>query len=507
MRLDSAFDAFYLLGSLWGAWTGSPVCAATPSTLPAPGYATARTAPSGTGGATAFIDVSVVPMDTERVLRNQTVLVERGRITALGPVHTTPVPAGAVRVDGRGKYLMPGLAQMHFHSEVREIRLFNYLATGVTSIRSLTPVDNDVQRQWMTRSEAAELPSPHLYLAPLLPESLRPDSVAAYVASAKAAGYSFLMIDRYMSAPSREIRDSLLAAARQAGLPVASHTNEESFEDMVALGTGRGTAEHVYAFYDTLAPWNTQQPVADVRSKIPAFATAMRRAGVWINPTLECLVRMGWRKHREVAPQIIKTLHDTGVPLLLGADFRYVQYELAALVDAGLTPYQALLAGTRNVAQYFGMLDSTGTIGIGKRADLVLLSGDPLADIQHTWEPAGVMLNGRWLDRAALDQRLLASKSWLESQMHLGTLTGETRWVHIHRITALSDSLEVAKSSQRTKQSNERLVRLLAEELGAIRALLTSEQHIIFDPIARVWLREQTRRGYQAAIPGVRLAQ
>ena len=85
-----------------------------------------------------------------------------------------------------------------------------------------------------------------------------------------------------------------------------------------------------------------------------------------------------------------------------------VPRELAALVRAGLTPYQALVTGTRNPAEYFGTLDSAGTVAVGKRADLVLLAGNPLADVRHTAHPAGVMFGGRWLPRAEIDRRLAA---------------------------------------------------------------------------------------------------
>jgi imidazolonepropionase-like amidohydrolase len=63
----------------------------------------------------AFTDVAVIPMDRERVLEGQTVLVRNGRIEAVGPAGAVRVPAGATRVDGRGKYLMPGIAEMHAH--------------------------------------------------------------------------------------------------------------------------------------------------------------------------------------------------------------------------------------------------------------------------------------------------------------------------------------------------------------------------------------------------------
>jgi imidazolonepropionase-like amidohydrolase len=95
--------------------------------------------------------------------------------------------------------------------------------------------------------------------------------------------------------------------------------------------------------------------------------------------------------------------------LLLGTDnVGTVQDELAALVPAGLTPYQVLATGTRNVAVYYGTLAESGTVTAGKRADLVLLAGNPLADIRNTTQIAGVMVRGRWLARPDLD-RLQAS--------------------------------------------------------------------------------------------------
>jgi imidazolonepropionase-like amidohydrolase len=117
------------------------VCSASP---PAPASVTPEVAWSAGAGAsrpavTAFIDVAVVPMDTERVLEHQTVLVAGGRITALGPVSKVRVPAGATQIDGRGQYLMPGLADMHAHFVDDTSRfprcLLAYVANGVTTTR------------------------------------------------------------------------------------------------------------------------------------------------------------------------------------------------------------------------------------------------------------------------------------------------------------------------------------------------------------------------------------
>jgi imidazolonepropionase-like amidohydrolase len=118
----------------------------------------------------------------------------------------------------------------------------------------------------------------------------------------------------------------------------------------------------------------------------------------------------------EVRRTLIKALHDGGVGMLLGADAPQMwnvpgfatHRELRAMVAAGLTPYQALAMGTRNVAQFTGTLSERGTIEAGKHADLVLVAGNPLEDIGNTARIEGVMRGSRWLGRADIDTRLAA---------------------------------------------------------------------------------------------------
>ncbi len=106
------------------------------------GFAPARA--SDPSVPTAFVGVHVVPMDADRVLENQTVVVRDGRIAAIGPVGTVDVPADAIVVEGHGRYLVPGLADMHTHlyglaePYSGEDQLIHYLAAGVTTIRSLS---------------------------------------------------------------------------------------------------------------------------------------------------------------------------------------------------------------------------------------------------------------------------------------------------------------------------------------------------------------------------------
>jgi imidazolonepropionase-like amidohydrolase len=114
--------------------------------------------------------------------------------------------------------------------------------------------------------------------------------------------------------------------------------------------------------------------------------------------------------------QMVEALHEAGAGILLGTDAAQAYHlpgfsiheELAMLVEAGLSPYEALQAGTRNPADVLGVLDEFGTVDVGKRADLILLEGNPLADARNLQERSGVMLRGRWLSDDQL-QEMLAS--------------------------------------------------------------------------------------------------
>lgn len=113
---------------------------------------------------------------------------------------------------------------------------------------------------------------------------------------------------------------------------------------------------------------------------------------------------------------LISAMHRSGVGMLLGSDAPQIfnvpgfsaHRELQAMVQAGLTPYEALRMATVAPAEFFGKVGQCGSIVVGADADLVLLDANPLADIANTQKIAGVMVRGRWLDRAFLDRELQA---------------------------------------------------------------------------------------------------
>ncbi len=437
---------------------------------------------------TAFVDVAVVPMDRERILTNQTVVVRGNRITAVGRVGQVRVPPRATRVDGRGKYLMPGLADMHAHvpgmggmikyqlighpsmhrpadsaaTADAERALALYALNGVTTIRLMSGWAE--QLKWRERAATGEWLSPRLYVAsPPFRNFEEPAEGVARVEAAKAAGYDLIKLYGI----DDEVLDSTVAAARRLGLPVAGHT--PSFYNSPtsltkALEVGYRSIEHLVG-YDLalfgesrgeINGWPVHPELDTV--KLRAIAEASARAGVW-NCVTEIIFQLyrwspdtmatwpemryvseatlaDWRQSSMWSPNetplsadaalaaratVIRALRDAGAGLLLGTDMGVqflvpgfaVHRELQALVSAGLSPYEALATGTRNVAAYFGTLETTGTVAVGKQADLMLLSGNPLRDIRQTVRPAGVMVAGRWVPREEIDRRLARMEGML----------------------------------------------------------------------------------------------
>ncbi len=168
----------------------------------------------------AFVNVTVIPMDRERLIPGQTVLVQGGRISAIGPSSRVKVPAGSSTVDGRGKFLMPGLAEMHAHipsgeqpDSVVHRTLFLYVSRGITTIRGMLGHPSHLDLR--ARAASGQLLSPTIYTSgPSLNGNSVPTAEAAarLVTEQKAAGYDFLKIHPGIS---RKPFDTLAATAHR----------------------------------------------------------------------------------------------------------------------------------------------------------------------------------------------------------------------------------------------------------------------------------------------------
>jgi imidazolonepropionase-like amidohydrolase len=426
------------------------------------------------GGLVAFVNVNVIPMDRERVLENHTVVVRDGRIVEMGPAADVGVPEPATQVEGRGRYLIPALAEMHAHlpsvvqgepvpEEAIERVLFLYAANGIGTIRNMLGHPRHLPLR--ERVARGELISPTIYTSgPSLNGNSAPTKEIAVrmVTEQQAAGFDLLKIHPGLR---RDVFDALAARAGAVKIPIAGHVPLAVGLDR-ALEARYSTIDHLDGYMEALVPEDA--PVSPEESqffginlvqyadesRIPQLVAKTREAGTWMVPTEVLLVNIigetpaaemaKWPEMRYAAPgaveqwtgakekltggmtiesrrryielrrTLIKALHDGGVGFLLGSDAPQMwnvpgfsmHRELEVLVAAGLTPYQALETGTRNIAMHYGTLDTTGTVAPGRRADLVLLEANPLQAIGNTTTIAGVMLGGRWLPKAELEQRL-----------------------------------------------------------------------------------------------------
>jgi len=420
----------------------------------------------------AFVNATVIPMDRERVLPGYTVITQGNKVVSFGANADVRVPAGATRIDGTGKYLIPGLAEMHAHippgnapdttiSRVLELFALN----GVTTVRGMLGTPRHLV--FRDRANRGEILSPRIWTSgPSFSGGSvpSPDSAVGMVMAEKALGYDFLKIHPGLT---RAAFDSMAAAAGRSGIRFAGHVPLDVGLAR-ALDARYWSIDHIDGFVEALLRSGASLTTAQGgffgvglvneldEGRIPGLIAATKAAGVWIVPTEYFLEAMAgedpveqlaarpdmrhvssamlqqWttgtntlrnapgmtpemrRRFIALRRSILKGLHDAGVGIVLGSDAPQlwnapgfsVTRELGTYVAAGLTPWQALAIGTRNVAAFLGNSDEAGTIGNGKRADLILLDANPLTDIGNVGRKAGVMVGGRWLPRAEIEQRL-----------------------------------------------------------------------------------------------------
>jgi len=414
---------------------------------------------------TAFVNVNVVPMDTERVLPEQTVVVKDGRIVTLGPTAKTDVPKEAVRIDGSGKYLMPGLSDMHIHLPYNKydrddtpalLQLF--IAHGVTTVLNLQGLPEHLP----IREQVAQgkLLGPVIYTSGFFinePYFKTPDEVERQIIKEKLDGYDFIKMHGELS---REAYHRLFEVARREGLRVIGHV-PRNLGIQVTLEEKQDVIAHAEEYLSGYFLFNRSCCTAEeLRPMIREIAEATAKAGTWVIPTLTIFKGIApqvedlpavlarsemkyvpkgmatmWQpernryreKKREEIPALknlyllqellVKGLRDAKVRLLAGTDAPAtpavapgfsMHDELKNLVAAGLTSYEALRTATANAAEFLGAAEEFGTIAVGRRADLILLNANPLADVGHAARRSGVMLRGRWLPEAEL-QAMLAT--------------------------------------------------------------------------------------------------
>ena len=366
-------------------------------------------------------------------------------------------------IEGHGTaYLSPGLADMHVHSESREDMKL-YLAHGVTTVLNMGGASAEFMGQRRPALNSGRIPGPHVHAAFRVDGTPRygqfvvttPDEARWAVRLAKTNGYDFIKVYNDLSP---ECFQALVEEGRVQGLPVVGHgVTRVGLERQ--LDAGQVLVAHAEEFlYTTFAPKTdapgfTAPDAAQVRHAIDfvlrdkAYVTAdlatygaMSRQ--WGKPDVVAAMltapeareldphwRMEWKREDYASRKgsisdrfaflqgFVCALSDAGVPLVAGTDAPTIpglypgvslHDDLDALVQAGLSPYQALAAATRTPGEFIRRshpeTEPFGTVTVGARADLVLSQGDPLKGLSTLRESLGVMAAGRWRDRAELQQ-------------------------------------------------------------------------------------------------------
>jgi imidazolonepropionase-like amidohydrolase len=407
----------------------------------------------------AVTRVSVVDVIDGRIVPNSTVTIRGETISSVS--QNGALPTDAQVIDGQGKFLIPGLWDMHAHIQGNEKAwLPLYIANGVTGIRDMG-ADLDFILDIRDATSSGRMLGPRIVAAgPILDDApgdwpLRirvrnPDEGRAAVQLLKRRGVDLIKVHNFTP---RDVFFGIVEEARRQQLPVAGHVPlKVTIQE--GIDAGMVTIEHMS---EDGRVWKACSGGAQYRPDAcrPFFEMLARRR-VWQTPTLVALSELAvigtpasaisrdqlayaskdflefhaanqsfflkrpeivdiLKNLAEVAKVVTPDMAAAGVGILAGCDAMIAGFcvhdELATMVRAGMTPLAALQTATVNPARYLGREMTLGTIAPGRSADLVLLDANPLEDIANVRRIRAVATAGRFLDRSALDQLLAQAKA------------------------------------------------------------------------------------------------
>ena len=417
---------------------------------------------TATAETTAFRNVQILTMTDRGALTDGTVIVDDDRIVAVVE-GAADIPEDARIVDGQGKTLMPGLADMHVHTWSEKEGVL-YLANSVTTVRNMWG-----SSQTLAIAEAARagtFTGPNLYTpGPLMdgPEPIwgegsisltSPEQAVGAVESQRSTGYKAVKLYEGLTP---DIYRAAVKAAKDRDLQIYTHVpGGMTVEEVIALGVDsiehfEGVSSAAYAGSDEDG-YMTRWANAD-HERLRAIAAASAEAGVWQSPTFAVITdryRYGanpeaffarpesafvgdglpqwWREaagrmgdydaEKQAAADnqraFLRMLYEAGSPLLIGTDTPNpfvlpgfaIHDELAAFVAAGIPVDEVLRIATADAAKFLREEGQWGVVAPNARADLVLLDRDPREDLSVLREPAGVMRRGHWYTAGDLDEAL-----------------------------------------------------------------------------------------------------
>jgi imidazolonepropionase-like amidohydrolase len=417
-------------------------------------------------------NVNIIPMTMEnRIIANATVVIKDNKILSIN----NSIPDKAKIINGKGKWLIPGLIDMHVHVPTdgtfnttyptRSAAVFTktqdvmtpFVANGVTTIFQLNAmVGNFGQRNEILRGDVI---GPRMALAFMINggdetgTANTPAEGRQSVRVAKAEGYEYIKVYSNLNI---ETFKAIVDEASKQKMKVIGHI-PNAFQGKIeeAFVANFGMVAHAEEFAKQTKDFSYQDA--------QRFAKLAKENGTWLSPTLIVMKRIaeqtrtldsisnlkslgyvhpliqnkwltankhntGTNSERVISIQkmvdfnnlLVKAFKEAGVPIVTGTDAGgsgvisgfSLHDEIELLVKAGLTPEEALVSATRLPATWLGIENKIGTVEAGKFADLVLLDKNPLDDISNTRKIAGVFINGRWVNKTKIDMMLSDLARW-----------------------------------------------------------------------------------------------
>lgn len=408
------------------------------------------------GNITFIENVNVIPVNIDTIYNSHRVIIQGEKILKIEPSSQEPAYQPETVIDGTGRYLIPGLVEMHYHLQndpENELKLL--IANGITTVRNMAEYHGQDHITIREKVRNEEILGPRYFTTgPYLRagQLASVEDVQKVIKHHQERGYDFLKIadnlpkDIYLNLLKETFKHNIVMLGHaQHNLPLEYSLRMKSIEHV---------EEFMYILNDE------QKQNMDYQHRV---AEEVRTSGVYVAPTLgifemimryaddkklkvlkeggelkylpkayaaywssdsthyrkndwftkeESLIRLA--KELEWQKEFTKLLFDHKVPLLAGSDTYglfvpgfSLHHELELINSTGLSPYETLKTATINPARYLNTIAVDGTISEGKLANLVLLNQNPLDDIRNTKTIQGVMLKGHWLDREELDKMLL----------------------------------------------------------------------------------------------------
>jgi imidazolonepropionase-like amidohydrolase len=389
----------------------------------------------------ALTHVTVIDCTGASAQPNSTVVVAQAHIAAVGPSDAIKIAAGTRVVDATGKFLIPGLWDMHGHlTDATQDAFPLLIMNGVTGVRDMGGDLAQLDR-WRSEIDSGLRVGPHIIRAGPFVDGPKegvtnrltvrtPEEARRAVHDLKVKGVDFIKVHNALP-PQAFV--ALMDEAHKEHIPVAVHL-PKNVSSAEASDAGVVSLEHVETLYES-AMWRKAATAKTVEQAVDEILGAAGQElfqrfvknGTWYVPTLVAYERgfVIWSNQPEsLKPrleihekniEVIRMMHKAGVQIMAGSDFSDwalvpgvdLHNELALLVEAGFTPMEALQAATLNPAKFLGKTDTYGTIQVGRAADLVLLNMNPLENISHTRKIHAVVLGGKFFPMASIKAQSL----------------------------------------------------------------------------------------------------